>query len=98
MEPIKEGHPCGHPGCLSHTTKPCEGCGRIAGEYPVLAKLFSPPEGDLIFSTKDFGEWLRVKANGDIYIRGELVVENRMVARKLVKMMGFDPELILRRT
>jgi hypothetical protein len=26
--------PCGHPGCLSHVTHPCEGCGRIAGRYP----------------------------------------------------------------
>lgn len=23
--------PCDHPGCLSHVTHPCEGCGRIAG-------------------------------------------------------------------
>lgn len=26
--------PCGHRGCLSHVTHPCEGCGRIAGQYP----------------------------------------------------------------
>jgi hypothetical protein len=28
---LKLGEPCGHPGCLSHVTHPCEGCGRIAG-------------------------------------------------------------------
>lgn len=26
--------PCAHPGCLSHVTHPCEGCGRIGGFYP----------------------------------------------------------------
>lgn len=28
---LKDGEPCGHRGCLSHVTHPCEGCGRIAG-------------------------------------------------------------------
>lgn len=28
---LKDGEPCYHPGCLSHVTHPCEGCGRIAG-------------------------------------------------------------------
>lgn len=33
-EVFKQGVPCGlHKGCLSHVTKPCEGCGRIAGKY-----------------------------------------------------------------
>jgi hypothetical protein len=32
---ILDGDPCGHPGCLSHTTHPCEGCGRIAGRGEV---------------------------------------------------------------
>ena len=27
----KDGEPCGHPGCLSHITHPCENCGRIDG-------------------------------------------------------------------
>ena len=26
-----DGQSCGHPGCLSHITHPCEKCGRIAG-------------------------------------------------------------------
>lgn len=28
---IKNGEACDHPGCLSHVTHPCEGCGRVAG-------------------------------------------------------------------
>lgn len=28
---LADGEPCGHPGCLHHTTHPCEGCGRIGG-------------------------------------------------------------------
>lgn len=31
LETPAEGESCSHPGCLSHTTHPCEGCGRIAG-------------------------------------------------------------------
>lgn len=27
----KDGEPCSHPGCLSHISHPCEGCGRIGG-------------------------------------------------------------------
>lgn len=25
---IKDGEPCGHPGCCSHVSHPCERCGR----------------------------------------------------------------------
>lgn len=33
--PVRDGEPCGaHPACLSHMTKPCEGCGRIAVRVP----------------------------------------------------------------
>ena len=28
---LPDGVACSHPGCLSHVTHPCEGCGRIAG-------------------------------------------------------------------
>jgi hypothetical protein len=28
---IPDGVPCKHPGCLSHLSHPCEGCGRIGG-------------------------------------------------------------------
>ncbi len=28
---LRAGEPCDHPGCLSHVSHPCEGCGRIAG-------------------------------------------------------------------
>jgi hypothetical protein len=28
---LRDGEPCGHPGCLSHRTHPCEGCGRVGG-------------------------------------------------------------------
>lgn len=31
MTNYRIGEPCNHPGCLSHVTHPCEGCGRIAG-------------------------------------------------------------------
>jgi hypothetical protein len=31
---LRPDQPCSHRGCLSHVTHPCEGCGRIAGQYP----------------------------------------------------------------
>jgi hypothetical protein len=31
---LRDGEPCNHSGCLSHVGHPCEGCGRIAGQYP----------------------------------------------------------------
>ena len=31
---LRPDEPCGHDGCLSHVTHPCEGCGRIAGRWP----------------------------------------------------------------
>ena len=30
----RDGEPCGHRGCLSHRSHPCEGCGRVRGQYP----------------------------------------------------------------
>ena len=34
---IKNGEPCSfHQNCLSHTTHPCEGCGRVAGQGTVV--------------------------------------------------------------
>ena len=41
-QPLKDGEPCTHPGCLSHDSHPCEGCGRIAG----MSGLGEPPKGD----------------------------------------------------
>lgn len=29
---LADGVPCGHAGCLSHLSHPCEGCGRIGGQ------------------------------------------------------------------
>ena len=32
---LKDGIPCGHPGCLHHVSHPCEGCGRITGRVVI---------------------------------------------------------------
>ena len=40
--------PCGHPECLSHTTHPCEGCGRIAGHIiPAIGKKYKHKKGGI---------------------------------------------------
>lgn len=44
----QDGEPCSHPGCKSHISHPCEGCGRIAacGEYiPSSKNTFFQSEG-----------------------------------------------------
>lgn len=30
---LRPDEPCSHRGCLAHVSHPCEGCGRIAGQY-----------------------------------------------------------------
>lgn len=32
---LVDGVPCGHAGCLSHLSHPCEGCGRFGGRRPI---------------------------------------------------------------
>jgi hypothetical protein len=49
----KDGIPCKHPGCLSHITHPCEGCGRIGGRYPEKtqkARVIHSKEGTTIIT------------------------------------------------
>lgn len=36
LKKIESGEPCGHPGCLQHSSHPCEGCGRINGKGEVV--------------------------------------------------------------
>lgn len=40
-----EGQPCDHPGCLSHVSHPCEGCGRIGGREPGIEPVTLWMEG-----------------------------------------------------
>ena len=42
---FKDGEPCTHPGCLSHVSHPCEGCGRIGG-YRVTKPRCPRCDGD----------------------------------------------------
>lgn len=39
---LRDGEPCKHPGCLSHLSHPCEGCGRIGGKKIILTSNPSP--------------------------------------------------------
>lgn len=38
----KPGQPCDHPGCLSHISHPCDGCGRIGGLPPAASETGTP--------------------------------------------------------
>lgn len=39
---LRDFEPCGHPGCLSHVSHPCEGCGRIGGRRLTSVPADSP--------------------------------------------------------
>jgi len=36
---LERGEPCSHPGCLSHVSHPCEGCGRVGGTLTLFEAL-----------------------------------------------------------
>jgi len=36
---LLDGEPCNHPGCLSHISHPCEGCGRVAGKSGTIGTM-----------------------------------------------------------
>jgi len=45
---LEPHQPCSHPGCLSHQTHPCEGCGRIGGYIiPEVGKKYRHKKGGL---------------------------------------------------
>ena len=51
--------PCQHPGCFSHASHPCEGCGRVGGLYPTQAEW------------AEVGSVKAEKASDPIWIRGK---------------------------
>ena len=55
---LKHGEPCEHPGCLSHVSHPCEGCGRIAGRPTPTpeGKDWVDKEVDKIIAAKTGGQ------------------------------------------
>jgi hypothetical protein len=60
-----DGVPCDHPGCLSHVTHPCEGCGRIGG---VRAR----PEPDIL-SVEEQAEVIAILRNQESILGAPLV-------------------------
>jgi hypothetical protein len=42
--PLRDGEPCTHPGCLRHLTHPCEGCGRVGGRSNSYAEAYRRQE------------------------------------------------------
>lgn len=57
-----DGVPCHHPGCLSHITHPCEGCGRIGGHpnvtYPFVFLDDTQRPWLIHMDSEDEGPWL----------------------------------------
>lgn len=44
---MKPGEPCSHPGCLSHISHPCDGCGRIGGmPVPMMREYIERPTAE----------------------------------------------------
>jgi hypothetical protein len=53
FDDLPDGVPCKHPGCLSHVSHPCEGCGRIAGHTVTIADTFKEIIKDAIENHQD---------------------------------------------
>jgi hypothetical protein len=72
MTQYRIGEPCAHPGCLSHVTHPCEGCGRIGGQDSAyiglsLGAAWELQEKGLVPITREtLAELLRVAAESQI--------------------------------
>ena len=52
---LRDGEPCGHPGCLAHTSHPCEVCGRIGGRMDDTDKKIEEMAKQLADEIFDFG-------------------------------------------
>lgn len=39
-QPLKDGEPCSHRGCLNHFTHPCEECGRIGANRQLTKEYY----------------------------------------------------------
>ena len=73
---LQQGKPCGHPGCLSHISHPCEWCGRTGGVMPPTLELQLP--------SKQYCEWVGEKGSGyrlgrdvfGLYVIAPLIGEN----------------------
>jgi len=62
--------PCQHPGCLSHASHPCEGCGRLGGLYPTQAEWVEV--GSVKAEKASDPIWIRGKGMA-LYLKGVLV-------------------------
>lgn len=48
---LRDGEPCSHPGCLSHRSHPCEGCGRTGGVTPIHLVVGAGNPGAITLAT-----------------------------------------------
>lgn len=73
---LKDGEPCSHPGCLSHVSHPCEGCGRIGGykrampPETIYLQCYDEHDGSLLDFVSDDVTWRRDRINDNdaVYI------------------------------
>ena len=78
--PLRDGDPCDHPGCLSHISHPCEGCGRIGGRRhePTLETLIEEARN------RPFSEQER-HAQRLSFAYGNVKMSNDRVTREMVE-------------
>lgn len=77
---LEEGKGCGHLGCLSHITHPCEGCGRTGG------RIVSSAEKTL----NDTIEFAR--KHGMTVFVGDITVRVAYPSGEEKTLMRYDPE------
>jgi len=97
-QPIyKPWQPCRHLGCLSHITHPCEGCGRIGGQYPPGSPPYNKDLADKLieqYNETAFGreiafrglDYIEVYDEDDDYV-------GRFSDEKFIKWMCPQPQM-----
>lgn len=95
--PLPDGVPCSHPGCLSHISHPCEGCGRIGGRRPELPAVLVSPD---IRLPDEVVEAIQEKDRRIAALERELAKHTEPVLRPTMQMLidaglnGFAFELV----
>ena len=77
---IGDGDPCPHPGCSSHASNPCEGCGRILARGNSILMIVG---GRLV------GFWKEPSTGLSDFVNGELTPLEKMLEPIRSASVGF---------
>ena len=76
-----KGQPCPHPGCLSHVSHPCEGCGRVMGRIATAAEWVDVGSVKPEVSANPI--WIRGKGMS-LFLKERIVLAEQKVEHDLI--------------